>query len=75
MAQFTEREKEGIRVARSMIRDMAHGWPVKELAAQPVDICGELSKLIGDIYDFESGNTTCVTTNDSGDEHFPEDDR
>ena len=75
MAQFTDREKDLIRVACSMIRDMAHGWTVEELTAQPFDVCQELSKLIGDTYNFENGTVTCVTTNDSGDQHFPEDDK
>jgi hypothetical protein len=75
MAQLTDSEKETIRVACSVIRDMAMGWLLKDLQDQPVNICQKLSDLIGDIYDFESGDVTCVTTNDSGDQHFPEDDK
>lgn len=75
MAQLSEREKEVIRVACSVIRDLTFEWPVKDLATPPADVCKGLSDLIGDTYDFENGTVTCVTTNDSGDEHFPEDDK
>lgn len=75
MAQFTDHEKDTIQVARSVIRDLAMGYPIKELLVSPAEICRQLSDLVGDTYDFASGDVTCVTTNDSGDEHFPEDDR
>jgi|WetSurMetagenome_2_1015567.scaffolds.fasta_scaffold02344_4 hypothetical protein len=69
MAQFSNREKETIRVACSVIRDLTFGWPVKDLVTQPADVCKGLSDLIGDTYDFKNGIVTRVTTNDSGDQH------
>jgi hypothetical protein len=45
-----------LRVARSVIRDMAHGWTVKELQAPPVDVCAALSAILGETYNFETGN-------------------
>jgi hypothetical protein len=75
MAQLKDHEKDMIRIARSVIRDMAHGWSISELSDDPARVCQGLSVIVGDTYDFESGNVTCVTTNDSGDQHFPEDDR
>lgn len=75
MANFTSREKDIIRIACSVIRDQSKGWSGAELQEQPESICQKLSDLIGDTFNFESGEVTCVTTNDSGDQHFPEDDR
>jgi hypothetical protein len=75
MAQLKDHEKDMIRIARGMIRDMIMGYSPKELGDDPARVCQGLSVIIGDTYDFESGETTCVTTNDSGDEHFPEDDK
>jgi len=45
-----------LRVARSVIRDMAHGWTVKELQAPPVDVCAALSAILGETYNFETVN-------------------
>jgi hypothetical protein len=51
-------EKEAIRLARSLIRDMAHGWPVRELAETPEEVCRRLSAILREKYDFAHGNVT-----------------
>ncbi len=48
-------EQETIALARSLIRDMAHGWPPKELAEDPRRVCERLSELLGEGYDFDDG--------------------
>lgn len=35
LAHMTAEERETLVLARSLIRDMAHGWPLKELAGDP----------------------------------------
>lgn len=43
-------------LARSVIRDLVHDWPERELVASPRDVCAALSKMIGDEYDFDRGD-------------------
>ena len=52
MTKLTDREKDVIRIARSVIHDLSVGYQTKELQEHPVDICNRLSALIGDTYDF-----------------------
>lgn len=44
-----------MRLARSLIRDMAQGWPVEELAEQPDKVCEEITILLGDKFNFDTG--------------------
>lgn len=44
-------------LARSLIRDAAHGWAPSELAAPPADVARRLTSLIGDEYDFATGDS------------------
>ena len=53
--KYTEQQIETIELARSLIRDLAHGWTVSELAERPENICERLSQLLGESYDFEAG--------------------
>ena len=50
-----DKAKDVLRRARSVIRDLAQGWPVKELAAPPEEVCHEISDLLEEDYDFEFG--------------------
>ena len=54
-AKLTEREQDIVRVARSVIRDQAHGWQTAELAKDPRLVCEWLSQLVGETYDYEIG--------------------
>lgn len=53
--KITPAQQEVIRMARSLIRDMAMNWARDELAADPEEVCKQLSKMIGEEYDFEKG--------------------
>ncbi len=55
---MTQEEKDTLRLARSLIRDLAFGWPVEELAERPDEVCKSLTALIGGSYDFDSGEDT-----------------
>lgn len=60
--------QELLTLSRSMVRDVAHDWPVKELAGDPEDVCNRITEVLGDEYDFETGNdTTVVSGGHSGD--------
>ena len=48
MAQLNQHEKDIVREARMMIRDMAAGWAIKELSTTPDNMCRQLSELVGD---------------------------
>lgn len=56
--RLTEAERDAIRVARSALRDMSHGWSIGELQASPEIICANLSHLLRESYDFASGEVT-----------------
>jgi hypothetical protein len=49
-------QKDTIRLARCLIRDAATNWARDELAASPEDVCNQLSDMVGERYDFETGN-------------------
>ncbi len=55
MAKLTPNEQDVIRLARSLIRDAAMEWARDELAVSPEDVCAQLSELIGEEYNFETG--------------------
>ncbi|MCK9567487.1 hypothetical protein M0R72_00895 [Candidatus Pacearchaeota archaeon] len=42
-------------MARSLIRDNAMNWARDELAADPETVCAQLSRMIGEDYNFENG--------------------
>lgn len=48
MAQLSSKEKDIVREARMMIRDMAAGWAIKELSTTPENMRRQLSELIGE---------------------------
>lgn len=52
--RFTPAEIDTLCHARSVIRDLAMGWPIRELAGAPEEVCAALSDMIGDKYDFET---------------------
>jgi hypothetical protein len=54
---LTPDEREVLRSARAALRDLAHGWPVGELHADPREVCAELSGLLGEPFDFDTGET------------------
>ena len=45
-----------LREARALIRDMDNGWPRKELHRPPDDLCAEITGLLGDNYNYETGD-------------------
>lgn len=53
---LTAEQQNVLRNARSVIRDMASGWPEKSLAESPRSVCDKLSALLGERYDFVSGD-------------------
>jgi len=59
-ARFMHDDAEVLRHARAMIRDLFHGWPVKELGGDPKEVCEKLSRLLGETYDFNVGDVEDV---------------
>jgi len=55
-----EVDRELLQEARTMIRDMAKGWPAKELSCSPEAIVEELSNALGEDYNFETGDVKDV---------------
>lgn len=53
---LTSVQKDTIRLARCLIRDAAMNWSHDELAASPEDVCNQLSDMLGEKYNFETGN-------------------
>ena len=58
MAHLSPAEQDVLRLARAVIRDMAHDYPERDLACPPVEACRQLSQLLGEEYNFE--DTTCT---------------
>jgi hypothetical protein len=56
MDQLTREQRETLALARSLIRDMAHGWPARELAEDPEAVAARLTAMLGDEYDFAGGD-------------------
>jgi len=54
-SKMSEDEKALVRTAMSVIRDMAHDWPTKELLMQPKELVGKLAAMLGETYDFDRG--------------------
>jgi len=44
-----------LELARSLIRDLAVGYPPEECAERPEIVVGRITGVLGDGYDFESG--------------------
>lgn len=57
MAHLSPAEQDVLRLARSVIRDMAHSYSERDLACPPAETCRRLSALLGDEYNFE--DSTC----------------
>ena len=55
MSNLTPSEKDIIRIARSLIRDAAMDWARDEVIHSPEFVCEKLSEMLGEEYDFESG--------------------
>lgn len=49
-------EADILRQARSVIRDLAYGYPPKELVQTPERMCEQLSHILQEQYDFEKGD-------------------
>lgn len=56
--KLNESQKDVLRIARSVIRDLAKGWTIKELQEPPEVICDKLSLMLRERYDFEEGKVT-----------------
>lgn len=56
---MTRDDMDTLRLARCLIRDMAFGWQVNELAELPDEVCKKLTAMIGDSYDFDLGEDKC----------------
>lgn len=41
---------------------MDQGWRARELAARPKAVVARLTKMIGDLYDFETGDSGYAAT-------------
>jgi hypothetical protein len=46
-----------LREARSVIRDLIYGFAEDELCEDPRVVCQNLSEILGEDYDFETGET------------------
>lgn len=52
---LTPEQKDIIRVARSVIRDLVMNWGKEALISSPEEVCEQLSKLIDTSFNFETG--------------------
>lgn len=48
-------EYELLLLARSMLRDIDRGWPIRELAATPREVCDRITRCFDDGYNYETG--------------------
>lgn len=51
---MTTPERDLLREARNMIRDIDFGYAMDELHRMPRDLCDEITELLDDGYDFET---------------------
>jgi hypothetical protein len=49
-------DKETLRLARSVIRDLAHSWLDRDLIISPQELVRKITDSLGDKYDFETGD-------------------
>ena len=56
MAKLTKSQQVTLQKARSALRDIAHDWPIRELIDEPENIVAELTAILGDKYDFDTGD-------------------
>lgn len=54
-ARLTKAQRETLELARSLIRDMAFGWRINELAEHPERVCARITELLGDGYEYVTG--------------------
>jgi hypothetical protein len=48
-------EYELLLLARSMLRDIERGWPLRELCDDPRAVVDRITKVLGDGYNYETG--------------------
>lgn len=53
--KLTSAQAEVLRKARSLIRYVHLTWTHQGFSARPEDVCQELSELLGESYDFKTG--------------------
>lgn len=58
MPNLNKEEQELLRLARAVIRDQAFDYDERHLAADPRVVCDRLSAMIGETYDFPTGDCT-----------------
>lgn len=54
--ELTDPQKDTLRKARSVIRDLLYGWSARELADRPEQIVKELNEILGEDWDFHKGD-------------------
>jgi hypothetical protein len=52
---LTEEQRAAIDMARTVIRDVAHGYAERELPCTPREACQALTEVLGDHHDFATG--------------------
>lgn len=63
MATLSKQEQQVLYLARSLIRDLGHDWAPSETGVESfADVCAQLSKVLGEEYDYESGEVTKAAT-------------
>jgi hypothetical protein len=54
--ELTEPQKDTLRKARTLIRDLVYGWSQRELADRPETIVQEINEILGESWDFHKGD-------------------
>jgi hypothetical protein len=54
--KLKSKQDEVLRLARSVIRDLAHSWLERDLIVSPQELVREITNLLGDKFDFETGD-------------------
>jgi hypothetical protein len=58
MTLLAKQERDLLQQVRCMVRDIAHNWQPDEVELQAEDVCLKLSKMLGEEYDFATGDIT-----------------
>lgn len=54
--ELTDPQKESLRKARGVIRELYYGYSVREMANRPEEVVQEINEILGENWDFHKGD-------------------
>jgi hypothetical protein len=54
--ELTDPQKESLRKAREVIRELYYGYSVREMANRPEEVVASLNEILGENWSFHMGN-------------------